>query len=91
MLLIFFIFVSLKVHLAFAAFGADFRNFIHARYGPEMVHMLERTDLGKDASIGGAEMGEARYSGEPVLIVHGITNKITRFNVRIFGFLTGVE
>lgn len=62
-------------------FGGDFRNFVHNRYGPEMVHMLERMDLGNGASVGGSEVGQPRYKGQPVIIVHGITNKIERFNV----------
>jgi len=34
--------------------------------------------LGNDASTGGGPVG----SEEAVVIVHGITNKITRFNVK---------
>lgn len=64
-----------------ASFGADFRNFVHNRYGPDMVHLLERMDLGKEGSIGGSEAGESRYNGQPVIVVHGITNKISRFYV----------
>jgi hypothetical protein len=62
-------------------FSADFRAFIHNKYGIPMVNVLERRDLGADASIGGREPGAVPSKQEPVIIVHGITNKITRFNV----------
>lgn len=42
---------------------------------------LDITIAGADASLGGSDLGEPRYKGQPVIIVHGITNRITRFNV----------
>ncbi|KAI6183860.1 hypothetical protein M3Y97_00534000 [Aphelenchoides bicaudatus] len=57
-----------------------FATFVHERYGSDIVHLLERMDLGKEASVGGSEVGEPRFEGQPVIIVHGITNKISRFN-----------
>lgn len=63
-----------------AALTNDFRAFIHNRYGVEMVSLLEREDLGQDASFGGRLDGQVSDK-EPVIIVHGITNKITRFQV----------
>ncbi|CAI4231773.1 unnamed protein product [Auanema sp. JU1783] len=41
--------------------------------------MLERTDLGLDASFGGKMTVDEAITNDPVIIVHGITNKITRF------------
>ena len=46
-----------------------------------MVNLLERRDLGPDASVGGREPGASPSQQEPIIIVHGITNRITRFNV----------
>jgi len=72
---------------SYAEFTNDFRAFIHNRYGLEIVNQLERRDLGADASLGGKDPQEEqslapnRQKREAVLIVHGITNKITRFNV----------
>lgn len=78
------------IHSSHAEFTNDFRAFIHNRYGLEIVNQLERRDLGADASLGGKDTQEeqnmaatqpGRQRREAVLIVHGITNKITRFNV----------
>ncbi|CAB3411057.1 unnamed protein product [Caenorhabditis bovis] len=41
--------------------------------------MLERTDLGMDASFGGKLSADEQPSKQAVILVHGITNKITRF------------
>uniref|UniRef100_A0A1I8B4A0 Triacylglycerol lipase n=1 Tax=Meloidogyne hapla TaxID=6305 RepID=A0A1I8B4A0_MELHA len=57
-------------------FNPDFRAFVHNRYGLPIVNQLERRDLGNDASTGGGPV----VNEEAVVIVHGITNKITRFN-----------
>jgi hypothetical protein len=71
-------------------FTNDFRAFIHNRYGLEIVNQLERRDLGEDASLGGKNPQEEEHATsadphrqrkEPVLIIHGITNKVSRFNV----------
>lgn len=75
------IFFTVHSTIIDASFGGDFRNFVHERYGSDIVHLLERMDLGKEASVGGSEVGEPRFEGQPVIIVHGITNKISRFNV----------
>lgn len=64
-----------------ARFGGDFRAFVHNRYGLDVAQQLERLDLGEDASLGGGEAGQPRFKGQPVLIVHGITNKVSRFQV----------
>jgi hypothetical protein len=64
-----------------AEFSPDFRAFVHTRYGLPIVNQLERRDLGPDASTGGREAGAVASPKEPVVIVHGITNRITRFNV----------
>jgi hypothetical protein len=81
-----------------AEFNPDFRAFVHnryelkkplsptqphkiktkKRYGLPIVNQLERRDLGNDASTGGGLV----VNEEAVIIVHGITNKITRFNVK---------
>lgn len=65
-----------------AMFTNEFRAFIHNRYGIEMVDFLERRDLGEDASFGG-RIHSLISDKDPVIIVHGITNKITRFQVYI--------
>ena len=46
-----------------------------------MVTQLERRDLGGDASFGGRTNDDEVLKNQAVIIVHGITNKITRFNV----------
>ncbi|KAL3092307.1 hypothetical protein niasHT_028185 [Heterodera trifolii] len=63
-----------------AEFSADFRVFIHNRYGISVVHQLERGDLGPDGSTGGRAQGAAPSADEAAIIVHGVSNKITRFN-----------
>lgn len=70
-----------------AQFTNDFRAFIHNRYGIQLVNELERADLGPGASFGGRVTdGEVTMHGrvarEAVIIVHGITNRISRFQVR---------
>jgi hypothetical protein len=80
-MILYFLFFILKIRIVLASFGGDFRAFVHNRYGLEMVQQLERMDLGADGSVGGSEVNEPRFNGQPVIIVHGITNKITRFNV----------
>uniref|UniRef100_A0A8R1E2R7 Lipase domain-containing protein n=1 Tax=Caenorhabditis japonica TaxID=281687 RepID=A0A8R1E2R7_CAEJA len=41
--------------------------------------MLERTDLGLDASFGGRDSASETINNQAVIIVHGITNKASRF------------
>ncbi|MFH4977091.1 hypothetical protein AB6A40_003800 [Gnathostoma spinigerum] len=62
-----------------AEFTPHFRAFIHNNYGVGFVTSLERLDLGTDASIGGKENDDEELRNQAVIIVHGITNKITRF------------
>ncbi|VDM84052.1 unnamed protein product [Strongylus vulgaris] len=50
------IFVAI-VPLALADFTPHFRKFLHDSYGVNMAGMLERTDLGLDASLGGMVYG----------------------------------
>ncbi|KAH7729782.1 Protein LIPS-7 a [Aphelenchoides avenae] len=45
-----------------------------------MVTQLERTDLGGDASFGGKSSQDEVVKQQPVIIIHGITNKVSRFN-----------
>jgi hypothetical protein len=83
----FFLFLQILLFLpqfCLAEFSPDFRAFIHNKYGLPVVNQLERGDLGADASRGGRMPGHQPSPEEPVIIVHGITNKITRFNVRNF-------
>ncbi|CAK5085237.1 unnamed protein product [Meloidogyne enterolobii] len=86
-IIIFFQFISIFVKILLilflsqfpfynCEFNPDFRAFVHNRYGLPIVNQLERRDLGNDASTGGGPVGNE----EAVVIVHGITNKITRFN-----------
>uniref|UniRef100_A0A915ETW3 Triacylglycerol lipase n=1 Tax=Ditylenchus dipsaci TaxID=166011 RepID=A0A915ETW3_9BILA len=64
-----------------AEFSNDFRAFLHNKYGLAIVNQLERRDLGADASLGGKQPEEAMAAPhQSVVIVHGITNKISRFN-----------
>lgn len=58
-----------------------FQAFIHTNFGLALVTQLERADLGRDASFGGKASPEEAVKQQPVIIVHGITNKVTRFNV----------
>ena len=43
-----------------------------------IINQLERRDIGNDASTGGGPV----VAEEAVVVVHGITNRITRFNVK---------
>ncbi|CAD5212962.1 unnamed protein product [Bursaphelenchus okinawaensis] len=91
----FLLFTLLLLPLISARFGGDFRAFVHNRYGLEIAQKLERLDIGEDASFGGNEAGEGRYRGQPVIIVHGITNKVSRFQhtvneLRKHGYKGGV-
>lgn len=72
-------------------FTNDFRAFIHNKYGIGIVNQLERRELGSDACQGGRIEGQedskderTGLKREAVIIIHGITNKITRFNVGSF-------
>ncbi|KAL6732112.1 hypothetical protein Aduo_002907 [Ancylostoma duodenale] len=72
------IFVAV-VQPAVAEFTPHFRKFLHESYGVNMAGSLERTDLGLDASLGGMLNDNDRPSKQAVILIHGITNKITRF------------
>lgn len=63
-------------------FTPDFRAYIHNNFGISIVNQLERRELGADACFGGKESDNEELKHQAVIIVHGITNKITRFNVR---------
>ncbi|KAE9416197.1 hypothetical protein Angca_000324, partial [Angiostrongylus cantonensis] len=67
------------VQITLADFTPHFRKFLHESYGVNMAGILERTDLGLDASLGGMQNDNDRPRKQAVIIVHGITNKITRF------------
>ncbi|KAI6194746.1 hypothetical protein M3Y96_01157500 [Aphelenchoides besseyi] len=75
-----FVFYFDQISIAKSKLGGDFRAFVHNKYGIETVQQLERADLGSDASIGGLDAGHERFSGQAVILVHGITNRISRFN-----------
>ncbi|WKX88146.1 hypothetical protein Q1695_008064 [Nippostrongylus brasiliensis] len=62
-----------------ADFTPHFRKFLHDNYGVSMVSSLERTDLGMDSSFGGMRTDADTPKRQAVILVHGITNKITRF------------
>ena len=55
---------------------------------PTRNKSFQRRDLGADASVGGWDDGvqQTDSGNDPVIIVHGITNKLSRFNVRIFTY-----
>uniref|UniRef100_A0A914DA27 Triacylglycerol lipase n=1 Tax=Acrobeloides nanus TaxID=290746 RepID=A0A914DA27_9BILA len=61
-------------------FTDDFRSYIHNNFGISIVTQLERRDLGEDASFGGKLSDDEELKHQAVIIIHGITNKITRFN-----------
>ncbi|TMS34166.1 hypothetical protein L596_001806 [Steinernema carpocapsae] len=69
------------------AFTAHFRNFIVQNYGMGVVEQLERPELGADASFGGKVANENEFRQQAVIFVHGITNKITRFQGAVDHFL----
>lgn len=73
--------VVLLITSVLTDFTPHFRKFLHESYGIAITDMLERTDLGLDASFGGKESAEEKPTNQPVIIVHGITNKATRFQV----------
>ncbi|KAK6018590.1 triacylglycerol lipase [Ostertagia ostertagi] len=62
-----------------AEFTPHFRKFIHDSFGVSIASTLERTDLGLDASFGGQLNDNDKPRKQAVILVHGITNKITRF------------
>ncbi|VDO69584.1 unnamed protein product [Heligmosomoides polygyrus] len=71
-----------------ADFTPHFRKFIHENYGVNIAATLERTDLGMDSSFGGMVSSRALChlmndndtpKKQAVILIHGITNKITRF------------
>lgn len=64
-----------------AEFTPHFRAFIHNKYGIDMVQILERTDLGTDASFGGKASDSEQLTNQAVILIHGVTNKATRFQV----------
>ncbi|KAK0394972.1 hypothetical protein QR680_001037 [Steinernema hermaphroditum] len=76
--------VFLSVH---AGFSDHFRNFIVRNYGMGVVDQLERSELGADAAFGGKIDNENEFKQQAVIFVHGITNKITRFQGAVDHFL----
>ncbi|KAK6042096.1 triacylglycerol lipase [Cooperia oncophora] len=62
-----------------AEFTPHFRRFIHDSFGVNIAAVLERTDLGLDASFGGQLNENDKPKKQAIILVHGITNKITRF------------
>lgn len=84
-------FLILWIGFANSEFTNDFRAFLHNKYGIGIVNQLERRDLGADACQGGQIAGQVDAKDErtglkrdAVIIVHGITNKITRFLVNLY-------
>ncbi|PIO74759.1 triacylglycerol lipase [Teladorsagia circumcincta] len=71
--------VVVLAQLLRAEFTPHFRKFIHDSFGISIASTLERTDLGLDASFGGQLNDNDKPKKQAVIIVHGITNKITRF------------
>ncbi|KAK5966342.1 Triacylglycerol lipase [Trichostrongylus colubriformis] len=67
------------IQLLQAEFTPHFRRFIHDSFGVSIASSLERTDLGMDASFGGQLNDENKPRKQAVILIHGITNKITRF------------
>lgn len=78
MLIIFFL-----ISLVQADFTPHFRAYLHNNYGIGIAQMLERSDLGLDASFGGKLNGSEELTNQAVILVHGITNKISRFEVSL--------
>uniref|UniRef100_A0A1I7XWR2 Triacylglycerol lipase n=1 Tax=Steinernema glaseri TaxID=37863 RepID=A0A1I7XWR2_9BILA len=77
----------LSVACTKAVFTDHFRNFIVRNYGMGVVDQLERADLGADAAFGGKTDNENEFKQQAVIFVHGITNKITRFQGAVDHFL----
>ncbi|XGW23884.1 hypothetical protein V3C99_005807 [Haemonchus contortus] len=71
--------IVLLAQLVQAEFTPHFRKFIHDNFGVSIATSLERTDLGMDASFGGQLNEDDKPQKQAVIIIHGITNKITRF------------
>lgn len=67
------------ISLVSTDFSPHFRKFLHDSYGIAITDMLERTDLGMDSSFGGKENAGDVPRNQAVIIVHGITNKASRF------------
>lgn len=73
--------ILLLFRAIWADFTPHFRAFIHNNYGIAIAQMLERTDLGIDASFGGKESDDDELNNQAVILIHGIGNKITRLQV----------
>ncbi|VDN33751.1 unnamed protein product [Gongylonema pulchrum] len=71
--------ILLLFRTIYADFTPHFRAFIHNNYGVAIAQMLERTDLSMDASFGGKLDDEDELNNQGVILIHGIGNKITRF------------
>jgi triacylglycerol lipase len=63
-----------------AKFTADFNRFLVERFGVGVAQQLERADLGDGGSFGGRAKAEQTIRQQPIVLVHGITNKIDRFS-----------
>lgn len=68
-------------NVVISEFTPHFRAFLHNNYGIGIAQSLERTDLGLDASFGGKTSDDEELTNQAVIIIHGISNKITRFQV----------
>uniref|UniRef100_A0A0N5ATY3 Lipase domain-containing protein n=1 Tax=Syphacia muris TaxID=451379 RepID=A0A0N5ATY3_9BILA len=62
-----------------AEFTPHFRAYVHNNYGVGIAQMLERSDLGPEASFGGKVNGSEELSNQAVILIHGISNKVNRF------------
>ncbi|KJH41772.1 hypothetical protein DICVIV_12245 [Dictyocaulus viviparus] len=71
--------LSVLVQFISSEFTPHFRKFLHESYGVGIAGTLERTDLGLDASLGGMQNNNDVPKKQAVILVHGVTNKITRF------------
>uniref|UniRef100_A0A0N4Z8V4 Lipase EstA/Esterase EstB family-containing protein n=1 Tax=Parastrongyloides trichosuri TaxID=131310 RepID=A0A0N4Z8V4_PARTI len=56
-----------------------FQNYILNNYDPSNLKIFTREDLGKKASYGGKNNDNDIVKKRPVVIIHGIANKLQRF------------
>uniref|UniRef100_A0A914EHQ4 Triacylglycerol lipase n=1 Tax=Acrobeloides nanus TaxID=290746 RepID=A0A914EHQ4_9BILA len=61
--------------LSYAAFSADFGNWLQEYFGEDVRKHLERADLGTTGSFGGKKSRNDVLKNQPVVFVHGVSNR----------------
>uniref|UniRef100_A0A0M3IR70 Lipase domain-containing protein n=1 Tax=Ascaris lumbricoides TaxID=6252 RepID=A0A0M3IR70_ASCLU len=73
--------VALLIGQSVASMSPTFLNWLSSSYGPKFAERLNRADLGQGGSFGGGtHIPRQLTPHEPVIIVHGITNRADRFS-----------